>query len=139
MGENALTMKFLGSREDDYDVEVTRTGLSRRGYGTKEVPDPELEEGEREVEKEGRSGWSVNVFIKVTREGEVVREEKLHSDYYGAQTKVIRVGTKPPEEDPADGSEDGVETGDDLPVDPTLPSAEPARIAPADGGDVSTP
>ncbi len=135
MGENTLTMKFLGSREDDYDVEITRTGLSRIGFGTKEQPDPELEEGKREVEKEGRSGWSVNVFRKVTRDGEVVREEKLHSDHYGAQTKIVRVGTKPPEEVP----EDGAETGEGAPVDPTLSPAEPARIAPADGGAVATP
>jgi vancomycin resistance protein YoaR len=135
MGENTLTMKFLGSREDDYDVEITRTGLSRIGYGTKEQPDPELEEGKREVEKEGRSGWRVNVFRKVTREGEVIRDEKLHSDYYGPQTKVIRVGTKPPDE----ALEDGAETGEGAPADATLAPGEPARIAPADGGDVTTP
>ncbi len=131
MDENTLTMKFLGSREDDYDVEVSRTGLSRLGYGTKEQPDPELEEGKREVEKEGRSGWRVNVFIKVTRDGEVVREERLHSDHYGSQTKVIRVGTKLPEETP----EDGTEVPGDAPADDAGPADEPATIAPADNGD----
>lgn len=135
MGENTLTMKFLGSREDDYDVEITRTGLSRIGFNTKEQPDPELEEGKREVEKEGRSGWRVNVFRKVTRGGETVRDEKLHSDYYGPQTEVIRVGAKPPEDVP----EDGVKTGDGAPADATTSSGEPPRIAPADGGAVATP
>lgn len=132
MGENTLTMKFLGSKEDDYDVEITREGLSRRGYGTKEVDDPELDEGEREVEKKGRSGWSVTVYRKVTREGELVREHKLQSDYYAPQTEVIRVGTRKPEEpeEPED-----TEAGADA-EDPGTP-APPATIAPAtddDGG-----
>ncbi|MCD6360247.1 MAG: VanW family protein [Armatimonadetes bacterium] len=127
MGENTLTMKFLGSREDDYDVEITREGLSRVGYGTKEVPDPELEEGKREIEKHGRSGWRVTVYRKVTRNGEVVREEKLHSDYYAPQTEIVRVGTKKAEEPEA--TETGAEAGT---ATTTTPSAPPT-IAPATG------
>jgi len=52
---NRLWAKILGKAEDDYDVKLIRTGLSKSGYATREVPDPELEEGQREVETEGRS------------------------------------------------------------------------------------
>jgi len=94
VGESSLTMKFLGAAEDDYDVEITRSGLTRIGYSTQEVPDPELEEGTRKVEKEGRSGWRVTVHRKVTRNGKLVREQKLHDDYYPPQNEIVRVGTK---------------------------------------------
>ena len=126
MGENTLTLKFLGSREDDYDVELSRSGLSRVGYGTQEVPDPELAEGKKTVEKPGRSGWRVDVFRKVTRNGEVVREQKLHSDYYSPQTEVVRVGTKKPEPPP-------------VPATPGAPTpSAPTPPAPAPGGSAGS-
>ncbi len=94
VGENTVTMKFLGAAEDDYDVEITRSGLTRIPYSTQEVPDPELDEGKRVVEKEGRPGWRVTVSRKVTRNGKLVREQTLHTDYYPPQNAVVRVGTK---------------------------------------------
>ncbi len=134
MGDSTVTMRFLGSEEDDYDVEITRTGLSRVGHGSKEIPDPELEEGKREVEKKGRSGWRVNVFREVTRAGEEIREHKLHSDYYGPQTEVIRVGTKKPEDAETPDATDAPETpetGDEA-GEPGAPDGMPAGDGDAD-------
>jgi len=92
---NRLWAKILGKAEDDYDVKLIRTGLSRSGYATKEVPDPELEEGKREVETEGRSGVSVTLIREIwTPDGELVDRQTMHNDVYPAQTKIVRVGTK---------------------------------------------
>ncbi len=92
---NRLWVNFLGKAEDDYDVKLIRTDLRRSGYATKEVPDPELEEGEREIETEGRSGVSVTLIREIrTPDGELVDRQTMHNDVYSSQTKIVRVGTK---------------------------------------------
>ncbi len=103
VGSSEVTIRFLGSREDDAIVEITRKGLRRVPHDTREIPDPELEEGKTEVEKPGRDGWRVTVYRRATRDGEVVRDERLHSDYYVPQTEIVRVGARQPEE-PAEGA-----------------------------------
>lgn len=105
VGGGYVTFKMLGSREDDAEVELPREGLTRIPHAKKEIEDPELEEGKKEVEKEGRDGWRVTVYRKATRDGKVIREEKLHTDTYSPQTRVVRIGTKPPEEEPAEAEE----------------------------------
>ncbi|MCK4323013.1 MAG: VanW family protein, partial [Armatimonadetes bacterium] len=104
---NRLWAKILGKAEDDYDVKLVRTGLSRSGYATKEVPDPELEEGNREIETEGRSGLRVTLIREIySKDGELIDRQTMHNDVYRAQTKIVRVGTKPTEAEltPADES-----------------------------------
>jgi hypothetical protein len=118
-----VSFKIVGSREDDADVEITREGLTRIPHGKKEIDDPELEEGKKEVEEEGRDGWRVTVYRKATREGEVIRDEKLHTDVYAAETRVVRIGTKPVEDEEPEESEEPI-SGD--------PEAQPADDAPAD-------
>ncbi|MFW6155737.1 MAG: VanW family protein [Armatimonadota bacterium] len=103
--DGKVRFRMLGSREDDAGVEIIREGLSRISHGKKEIEDPELPEGEKEVEKEGRDGWRVTVYRRATRDGEVIREERLHTDRYAPQTRVVRIGTKPPEEEPAEGEQ----------------------------------
>ncbi len=104
---NRLWAKILGKAEDDYDVKLIRTGLRRSGYATKEVPDPELEEGKREIETEGRSGLRVTLIREIySKAGELINRQTMHNDVYPAQTEIVRVGTKPTEAEltPADES-----------------------------------
>ncbi len=130
VGGGYVTFKMLGSAEDDAEVELPREGLSRIGHATKEIEDPELEEGTEEVEKEGRDGWRVTVYRKATRDGKVVRDEKLHSDVYSPQTHVVRIGTKPPEETPLEGEDVPPGTTPGAPGTATSPPA-PGGAAPA--------
>ncbi|MFP4249635.1 MAG: VanW family protein [Armatimonadota bacterium] len=128
VGGGEVTFKMLGSREDKADVEIIREGLSRIPRGEKEIEDPELEEGKREEEKEGRDGWRVTVYRKATRDGKVIRDERLHSDVYAAQTRVVRVGMKPPEdeeptEDDAEAERDTAVSADDGSEGATSPPA----------------
>ncbi len=104
---NRLWVKILGKAEDDYDVKLIRTGLSRSAYATKEVPDPELEEGQREIETEGRNGLRVTLIREVySKDGKLIDRQTMHNDVYPAQTEIVRVGTKPTEAEltPADES-----------------------------------
>jgi vancomycin resistance protein YoaR len=93
-----LHAKIIGSKEDDYDVELIRSGVSTIAFSEKEQPDPELEEGKQEVEKKGRNGVRVTLTRVVKKGGKEIARQVLHTDTYPPQTKVIRVGTKPPEE-----------------------------------------
>ncbi len=126
VSDGKVTFKMLGSREDDADVEIIREGLSRISHDRKEIEDPELPEGEKEVEEEGRDGWRVTVYRKATRDGEVVRDEKLHTDYYRPQKRVVHIGTKSPEDgelppdaeaETEDGGAEPPDNGEAEPVD----------------------
>ncbi|MGI5816656.1 MAG: VanW family protein [Armatimonadota bacterium] len=133
VGSGQVSFKILGSREDRADVEIIREGLSRIPHETKENKDPELEEGKKEVEKEGRDGWRVTVYRKATRDGKVIRDERLHTDVYSAQTRVVRVGSKPrPEEPPA-------ETEAPTPAAPSGPAAGSGGTAPVADADAPRP
>jgi len=116
---NRLWAKILGKAEDDYDVKLIRTGLSHSGYATKEVPDPELEEGKREIETEGRSGVSVTLIREIrSKDGELIDRQTMHNDVYPAQTKIVRVGTKQTEAELAPAEESGSPGPSLSPVEP---------------------
>ncbi|MFO7947375.1 MAG: VanW family protein [Armatimonadota bacterium] len=126
-----LHARIIGAKEDDYDVELVRSGLSKIGYGTKEKEDPELEEGKREVETNGRSGHTATLTRIVKKDGEVIKKEVLHRDVYGAQTEIVRVGTKKPEE--PDEKPEETETGG---LSTTQPSSDkPGETDTTDEGD----
>lgn len=142
VGGGEVSFRILGSREDDAKVELIREGLTRIPHGKKEIDDPELPEGEKEVEKDGRDGWRVTVYRKATRDGKVIRDEKLHTDVYAAETRVVRVGTKPPEKEKPAESEAPANTVESPETDqsgataPTPPaSGESATQTPDDFED----
>ncbi|MFW5867941.1 MAG: G5 domain-containing protein, partial [Armatimonadota bacterium] len=136
VGGGEVSFKILGSSEDDADVEIIREGLSRISRAEKEIEDPELEEGKKEVEEEGRDGWRVTVYRKATRDGKVIRDEKLHTDTYAPQTREVRIGTKPPEEEEPD--EDEAPAPDEMDVAPDDDEPNPVAITPPDDTDEST-
>lgn len=99
IGSDSMTVRILGSRADKYDVEITRSGIKTIPFETKEVPDPELEQGKQKTEKPGRNGVQVTVTRTVKKNGKVIRTQRLHTDIYPPQTRILHVGTKPPEPD----------------------------------------
>lgn len=120
---NQLWTKILGKSEDDYDAKLLRTDVATLSFGVKEVSDPTLEAGKKKVETPGRAGLRVTLIREVYKDGELIKHQRLHTDTYRPQTKVVRVGTKepePPEEETAGPSlaplppvkiPPGVETG----------------------------
>lgn len=123
IGGNSMTVRILGSRADKYDVEIARSGITTIPFETEEVPDPELEEGKKKTERPGRNGVQVTVTRVVKKDGRVVRTQRLHTDRYPPQTRIVRVGTKPPEPEEPEDAEPVV-----VPTDPieTPPAVEPA-------------
>ncbi len=97
-----LHAAIIGHNDDKYEVELIRSDISTIGYQTKEVADPELEEGKREVEKPGRSGAKATLTRVVKKDGKEIARKVLHHDTYAPQTEVVRVGTKKPEPKPED-------------------------------------
>ena len=100
---NRLWTKLLGSKEDDYDVKLVRTDIATLSFAVKNRNDPTLEAGKQVVETPGRSGLRVKVFREVYRDDKLLQRQRLHTDTYGPQAQVVRVGTKPaevPEEEP---------------------------------------
>ena len=133
IGSDSMTVRILGSRADKYDVEIARSGLRTIPYETKEVPDPELEEGKQKTEKPGRNGVQVTVSRVVKRDGTVVRSQRLHTDTYPSQTRILHVGTKPPEPEEAEEAVPvAAPTGpaDTPPVVEPPPAPRPAPAAP---------
>ncbi len=107
--DSRLWVKILGRAKDDYDVKLIRTGVSRFGHGTKEIPDPELEAGKRVVETDGHGGGRTTLIREVySKDGELLARQTMHTDVYPAQTKVVRVGTKEPEPTPEEPSAPGL-------------------------------
>lgn len=116
-----LHVRIIGSRDDKYEVELVRTNVSTIPFGTKETPDPELEDGKRVVETKGRNGVRVTLIRLVKKGGEQIAREVLHTDSYRPQAEEVRVGTKKPEEP---------DEPPDAPAEPPAP-AQPAPATPA--------
>ncbi len=92
---NRLWAKILGKKEDDYDVKLVRADIAKLSFGIKEISDPELEAGQEQLETPGRGGLRVTLFREVHKDGELIKRQRMHTDVYRPQTKVVRVGTKP--------------------------------------------
>ncbi len=128
-----LHAAVIGHNDDKYDVELVRSDISTIGHGTKEIADPELEEGKREVEKPGRSGAKATLTRVIKKDGKAIDRQVLHHDTYAPQTEVVRVGTKKPEPKPEDEDKPAVgPNGKPLP-----PGQKPADGKP--GGGSSKP
>ncbi len=137
IGDSSLTIKVLGARSDKYDVEIERSGEQTIPHTTKEIKDPELEEGKREVEKPGRNGKRVTVTRIVRKNGKTVATERLHTDTYSPQAEVVRIGAKPKEE-PAVTTPDGQEINATAPGQPA--AAQPGKPAqPSPSGKPGAP
>ncbi len=105
--DSRLWAKILGKADDDYDVKLIRTGVSRFGYSTKEIIDPELEAGEPVVETDGHGGGRATLIREVySKDGELIARQTMHTDVYPAQTRVVRFGTKQPEAELQPASEE---------------------------------
>lgn len=95
-GTGSITISIFGtpSEYDDYQVSMTSSVTSTTPAPTKQVETSELPQGAQRVKTKGKDGCTVNAHKVVTRDGQVVEEEDIHS-YYKPITKVIEIGTGP--------------------------------------------
>ncbi len=143
IGDSSMTVKILGSREDRYEVELERSGIATIAHATREIPSSEVEPGGREVEKPGRDGTRVTLTRIVKRGGKVIKTERLHTDTYSPQTRIVKVGPPKPEvsnEAPPDnaaepGAEDKAKPSPDKAGAKTIPKADKAGKAKSEGSE----
>lgn len=88
-------VRLIGKREDNKKVRLESSSVTKIAHEKKEIPDPNLEVGKREVEKKGRDGIRVTVYRIIANPDGEEQRETLHTDVYRAQAEVVRVGTKP--------------------------------------------
>ena len=103
---SSVTISLYGT-DPGFEVEYsTGAWTDVKPHSTKETEDPGLDEGVRVVEEAGVDGRRVVVTRRVYRDGKLVREDTFRSKYNPKQ-EIVRVGTRPVEPEPTDGSEDG--------------------------------
>jgi vancomycin resistance protein YoaR len=93
-GSGSVTISLYGT-DPGYEVDYTTgqwTGV--KAHGTQETEDPSLPEGTRVIEDSGVDGRSIKVTRRVTKGGQLVREDTF-SSRYNPKTEIVRVGTKP--------------------------------------------
>jgi hypothetical protein len=94
---------------------LTVTNYSTWSCDTQTITDPSLPAGKRVVDNPGCSGAKATLWMTVSKNGQLLKKEKLHDDVYEAETRVVRVGAKPKAKAPA-----------------ALPSAPPEGVYPPD-------
>ncbi|MCX7599688.1 MAG: VanW family protein [Armatimonadetes bacterium] len=90
-----LYVRIIGAKEDKVEVELLRSNVESIPAGYKEIPDPSLPPGKKVVERKGYSGARAVLIRVIKRDGQEMKREVLHTDYYAPQAKVVRVGPAP--------------------------------------------
>lgn len=96
VGKGYLEVNIFGTKSNE-DVYIESEMIEKIDPPVREIKDSSMFVGDTKVEKSGSYGYK-SVAYKVTRkDGKVVKREKLSTDYYKPTEKIIRVGTKPVE------------------------------------------
>ncbi len=120
---NTVTIKILGKKAIDKKVEITTKAYAKTPFGETIEEDPKLEAGKRVVKQKGITGVTVDTFKKVTVNGEVVKNGKIHTSVYRPCNAIITLGTKPAEvEDPVQPTVPTEPTNPTEPTEPTNPT-----------------
>ena len=102
VGSSSLTVALYGTPVHRRVVSETKPLVVTGPAPTKRVADPDLFVGEKQVEESGQPSRSTSVRRKVyDAEGELLYDTVFYSSYRGEPT-ILRVGTKPRPEEPAE-------------------------------------
>lgn len=83
-----LTIEIYGEKKD-FEVVLTSKTISSISPKVERILDKSLEAGTEKVISNGANGYISEAYIKVTKNGKVVREERLSKDTYRATVKEI--------------------------------------------------
>lgn len=90
-----INISIYGTKEEvEYDISFETEYLSTTKYTTKYVYDNTLEDGKQELLTEGIDGYRSRAYMIKKLNNKEVSRELLSQDTYGAQQKVIKIGTK---------------------------------------------
>lgn len=90
-----LTFRILGKKQPGLSIKITQSNLKSSPVATKRVLDPKLAAGRTRVVSRGGAMRSVQTFRWIFQDGKLVKKERLGTSRYGAEPRVIAVGTRP--------------------------------------------
>ena len=88
-----LTFRLIGSKSDKAEIKIERSGVGTLGPTTKEIKDPDLEEGKRVLDKPGWSGGYATAWRMTKVDGKWVKTWS-DSSHYNPGPNIYKVGTK---------------------------------------------
>ncbi len=83
------TVTILGTDKNHYKVEIQNSVTATRPRPVEYENDPTLEKGVEKVKQTGSDGYTIASRRIVTKNGEVIRNEAIHSSYYIPLKKII--------------------------------------------------
>lgn len=104
-----MLVSIWGAEGARRKVSIQRIVHSVIGTPVKTVSDPHLPSGVRRVVTKGHSGMRVSVYRIIEEPGKPPIREKISTDSYRPQTRVIMVGQAKPAQGPSQGSEEPAE------------------------------
>ncbi len=135
-----MHIAIYGYKENESEtVSFETVTIGHTAPPEKKVDDPTLPLGEEKVESEGTSGYVVDTYKIIKRDGEEPERVYLCRSTYRGNLKIIRVGTGEAVPSPEPGEEPGVSP---LPVEgPTdvPPSSKPTQTPDAPVPEVQVP
>lgn len=92
---NNLVFQLYGTEKNTRrNLEFVPEIIKEIPYETRYVDDPDLPEGEEEIEWKGKNGYIVDTYrIVKDQSGTILESEKIHTSIYRPLTEEIRVGT----------------------------------------------
>ncbi|MBO5454746.1 MAG: VanW family protein [Clostridia bacterium] len=83
------TVTILGTDKDHYKVEIQNSITATRPRPVEYENDPTLEKGVEKVKQSGSDGYTISSRRIVSKNGEIVKNEAIHSSYYIPLKKII--------------------------------------------------
>lgn len=100
-----MQVSIWGAEMAKRQVRIQRIVHSVTGVPVKTVPAPNLPAGVRRVVTKGHAGMRVSVYRVIEEPGKPPLREKISTDTYRSQTRVVMVGQAKPEEAATDKAE----------------------------------
>jgi len=88
----SVTVRVLGSSSHQREVKIQRVVHAVLPAPVKTFPAPHLPVGVRKVASKGQRGWRVSVYRVMIEPGKPPVREKVSTDYYRPQARVVLVG-----------------------------------------------
>ena len=130
------TVTILGTDKNHYKVEIQNSVTATRPRPVEYENDPSLEKGVEKVKQTGSDGYTIASRRIVTQNGQVIRNEAIHSSYYIPLKKII---LRNEEEEMSSEETENLQTETTSPETQTPSSMEDENISTDTNGDVQEP
>ncbi len=95
VSEDRVYAYIYGDRNSkDYEVNITSEIVEKVPPETEIIKDKNLKSGKKELVQSGREGYKVKTYKQVVKNGKVIKEEQITSDFYKPLNYIYKVGTK---------------------------------------------